>query len=359
MRIFPTCKEFVTDMLIILAITIVLIIGSWFLMIRMPSASFQGLSPPLTSTETKLLTNLKAHVMFLASHSLGRNYYLDNSLVPFQDYIINQFRTYGYQVSLQKYQPYVETHAHLGDELLSQYQNLDETYANLEVEIVGQDKPDEIIILGAHYDSVPGSPGANDNASGVAALLEIARMLQGQVLSRTVRFIAFVNEEPPFFQTKAMGSYVYAKRCAEKNENIVGIIVLETIGYFQNEPGSQKYPPPFSFFYPNQGNFIGFVGNLSSRQLVRETLAIFRKYALIPSEGAAIPALIPGVGWSDHWAFWQYGYPAIMITDTAPYRYPHYHQAQDTPDKIDYAKMMRVVSGVQKIIEVLARSEKI
>jgi hypothetical protein len=354
MRIFPTWKEFFFDMLTILAIFIILVAGFWFYMIRMPNVSFHGLTPPLTEVETKLLNNLKSHVTFLAHDWRGRNYYLDNSLAPFKDYIINQFHSYGYQVALQEYQPYREIYAHIGEQLLSQYQNLDETYANIEVEITGTHKPEEIIIIGAHYDTVPGSPGANDNASGVAAILEIARLLHGQSLSRTVRLVSFVNEEPPFFQSKAMGSYVYAKRCAEKGENIVGMMALETIGYFSDEPNSQKYPPPFSFFYPNQANFIGFVGNLSSRQLVKTSIDIFRQHATIPSEGAAIPAFIPGVDWSDHWAFWQQNYPGLMITDTAPYRYPYYHESEDTPDKIDYDKMTQVVSGIQKVVEGLA-----
>ncbi len=350
MKIFPTFQGFINNMLIILCIILILLGGLWFYMIRMPNVSFQGKASPLNPAEREILSNLKSHVTFLAQQE--RNRY---NLAFSKNYIIEQFRSYGYQVSLQKYQAFVEMYSHLDAELLSQYQNLDETYVNIEVELLGKDKPEEIIILGAHYDSVPGSPGANDNASGVAGILEIARLLHGQALSRTVRFITFVNEEPPFFQTDAMGSLVYAKRAAEKSDNIIGMITLETIGYFRDEPGSQQYPLPIiSYFYPNRGNFIAFVGNLSSRQLLQQAIDIFRKNATIPSEGAALPAVIPGVGWSDHWSFWQYAYPAIMITDTAPYRYPHYHKRQDTPDKINYEKMTRVIMGVQKMLEGLA-----
>ncbi|OQY44072.1 MAG: hypothetical protein B6247_30735 [Candidatus Parabeggiatoa sp. nov. 2] len=354
MKIFPTFKEFINDMLIIITVILVLLGGLWFYMIRMPNVAFQGEPPPLNPVERELFDNLKSHVAFLASDLRGRNQNDNNSLTPSKNYIIDQFRAYGYQVSLQEYQAFVEMYSHLGAKLLAQYKNLDETYANIEVELLGKDKPEEIIIVGAHYDSVAGSPGANDNASGVAGVLEIARLLHEQKLSRTVRFVAFVNEEPPFFQTEAMGSFVYAKRSATKAENIVGMIALETIGYFRDEPGSQQYPPPFSFFYPDKGNFIGFVGNLWSRRLLRQAIDIFRKISKIPSEGAAVPAFIPGVSWSDHGSFWKNDYPAIMITDTAPYRYPYYHTAQDTPDQIDYKKMTRVVMGVQKVVEVLA-----
>lgn len=326
MKIFPTFQEFINHMLIGITITIFLLGGLWFYMIQMPNVSFQGKAPPLNPIERELFNNLKSHVAFLASYQLA----------PSKNYIIEQLRSYGYQVSLQEYQA------------------LDETYANIEVELLGKDKPEEIIIVGAHYDSIVELPGANDNASGVAGILEMARLLYGHALSRTVRFVAFVNEEPPFFKTESMGSLVYANRSASKAEKIVGMIALETIGYFRDEPGSQQYPSPLNYFYPDKGNFIGFVGNLSSRRLLRDAIDIFRQHATIPSEGAALPTWIPGVGWSDHWSFWEHGYPAIMITDTAIYRYPYYHTPQDTPDKIDYEKMTRVVLSVQKMVEALA-----
>jgi hypothetical protein len=152
-----------------------------------------------------------------------------------------------------------------------------------------------------------------------------------------------------------MGSWVYAKRCRTRGDQIVGMISLETIGYFSQEPGSQKYPMlGLNALYPSSGNFVAFVGNFSSRALVRDAIGTFRKHATLPSEGAALPSNVPGVGWSDHWAFWQHGYPAIMLTDTAPFRYPHYHARTDTPDKLDYDSMARVVIGVERVIQDLA-----
>jgi hypothetical protein len=130
------------------------------------------------------------------------------------------------------------------------------------------------------------------------------------------------------------------------------MISLETIGYFSDAPHSQTYPSPgLGLFYPKVGNFIGFVSNVHSRTLLRRVVAAFRKHAKIPSEGAALPAFIPGVSWSDQRSFWRYGYPGIMVTDTAPFRYPHYHSSSDTPDKLDYDRFTLVVRGMEKVIE--------
>ncbi len=306
-------------------------------MIVIPSGPVLNELSPLTHTEQKLLTRLKSHIEYLSRDPRGRNHYLGNTLIPSRNYLIEQFQASGYPVSLQEYQ----------------VSNM--TYANIELELMGKEQPNDIIVIGAHYDSVINSPGANDNASGVAGVLEIANFLQEQSLSRTIKLVAFVNEEPPFFQTEGMGSLVYAKQAAAKQENIVAMFTLETIGYFCDEPGSQQYPPFISHFYPNTGNFIALVSNLQSLHLLRKSIDLFRKYATIPAQGAALPAFIPGIGWSDHWSFWQQGYPAIMITDTAFYRYPYYHTSEDTPDKINYEQMTRVVMGVSKMIEILAQ----
>jgi hypothetical protein len=227
-------------------------------------------------------------------------------------------------------------------------------FHNIETEIPGASS--QIIVIGAHYDSVLGSPGANDNASGVAALLALARRFAGKPAAKTLRFVAFVNEEPPYFQTEQMGSFVYASRCKARGDRISAMISLETIGYFSDAPHSQKYPSPgIGAFYPKTGNFIGLVGNFGSRALVRRAIGLFREQGKVPSEGAALPSFIPGVAWSDQWSFWQCGYPAIMITDTAPFRYPHYHENTDTPDKLEYDRFALVVSALEKTLPELAR----
>jgi Zn-dependent M28 family amino/carboxypeptidase len=151
-----------------------------------------------------------------------------------------------------------------------------------------------------------------------------------------------------------MGSWIHARGCRRREENIVAMLSLETIGYYSDAPGSQHYPPPLGSFYPSEGNFIGFVGDWASRQLVIDVIAAFRRLVAFPSEGAALPANVPGVGWSDHWAFWQEGFPALMVTDTAPFRYPHYHTPDDTADKLDYDRMARVVAGLADVLALMA-----
>jgi Zn-dependent M28 family amino/carboxypeptidase len=222
------------------------------------------------------------------------------------------------------------------------------------VTIPGTTKANEIIVIGAHYDSVRGTVGANDNASGTAAVLEMARLLKDKRLARTVRLVAFVNEEPPFFQTEHMGSLVYARLCKKRGDKVVAMFTPETIGFYDDRKGSQRYPAPFNLFYPSEGNFIAFVGNTSSRTLIARSLSSFRKHAQFPSQGAALPGSIQGIGWSDHWSFWQEGWPAFMVTDTAPFRYPHYHETTDTPDKVDYGRTARVVMGLTRVAEDLA-----
>jgi hypothetical protein len=150
-----------------------------------------------------------------------------------------------------------------------------------------------------------------------------------------------------------MGSVRYARWCREQDEDIVAMLSLETIGYYSEAPGSQKYPPPLGLLYPSKGDFIGFVGNVRSRRLVRRCVGTFRASVAYPSEGGAPPGWIPGIGWSDHWSFWQSGYPGVMVTDTAPFRYPHYHAVTDTPDKLDYDRMVRVVTGLEGVVATL------
>ncbi|HYW79671.1 MAG TPA: M28 family peptidase, partial [Thermoguttaceae bacterium] len=225
-------------------------------------------------------------------------------------------------------------------------------------EILGTTWADEIVVVGSHYDTVVGTPGANDNTSGVAALLALARRFTQKKTDRTLRFVALVNEEPPYFQSETMGSRVYARRCAERRENIVAMLSLETIGYYDDAEGSQNYPPPFGELYPSEGNFIGFIGNAASGDLVRQAVATFRQNEPFPCEGAALPESVPGVGFSDQWSFWQEGYPALMVTDTAMFRYPHYHTAEDTIDKVDFDRTARVVRGLGHVIAALVGAER-
>ncbi len=314
-------------------VIIFLVVALFTYMIYMPGKSYEGELPAFDDTDHATAKRYEAHVTELCKNPAGRNFIEKKGLDAARKYIAGQFESSGYQVKFHEYQLN-------GD-----------TVANIEVELTGTSHPKEIIIVGAHYDAVPGAPGANDNGSGVAAILELADLFKDKSFQRTVRFLAFVNEEPPNSMTGNMGSYVYAKKVAKDKENIIAMFSLETIGYFSDETGSQHYPPFFNLFYPKKGNFIAFVSNLSSRGLVSKSIQSFRAHSTFPSEGIAAPAFIPGISWSDHWSFWQHGYPAIMITDTAPYRYPAYHTSEDTPEKVDYEKMVYVVKGIEKMIQ--------
>jgi len=239
-------------------------------MIRMPSDSFRGALPPPTKEQRQLEVELHAHVHHLAGTVGERNLSHYTQLVAAAEYIRTTLGDIGYEV-----------HRH-------RYQVSGRTCENLEAELPGTDKPGEIVLVGAHYDSVQGSPGANDNATGVAAMLALARSFVRTRPSRTVRFVAFTNEEPPFFQSRDMGSRIYARRSRERGEQIVLMLSLETIGYYSDEPGSQSYPFPFSFFYPSTANFIAFVGNMENAPWVRQLLTAFRRHARFPSEGGAL-----------------------------------------------------------------------
>ncbi len=219
--------------------------------------------------------------------------------------------------------------------------------ANLDVEIPGSDPGAGIIVVGAHYDSVEGAPGAKDNVSVVASTLELARLFSGWKPPHTWRFVWFANEEPPYFQTGQMGKRGVARALKADGKPVAAMFSLETLGYYSDRPGSQRYPFPFGLAYSDRGDFVAFVGNLQGRALARAAVGTFREKARFPSEGAAAPSFLPGVDWSDHGSFWREGWPALMITDTAPFRYPHYHTAQDTPDKVDYPRLAQVVRGLE------------
>ena len=309
---------------------------AYWTMIQMPSTSFRGQLPPLSQNEILLRNALQRDVEKLSSEIGQRNYLDLKGLGVAVNFIKSSFANMGYEV---KEQPYTIDN---------------QTYYNLEIEIPGTNRADEIVIIGGHYDSVDFSPAANDNGTGAAAILELARLFAGKKPERTLRFVEFTNEEPPFFWTENMGSWVYAKRCRQRQENIVAMLSLETMGYFSDEKGSQKYPALLSLLYPSQGDFIGFIGNIGSKKLVRNVIASFRRHTQFPSEGAALPSNIPGVGWSDQWSFWQEGYPGVMVTDTAIFRYPYYHTQEDTADKIDYDRLTRVVTGLERVIAELA-----
>ena len=234
-----------------------------------------------------------------------------------------------------------------------------QVFANVEATLPGQRWPREIIVVGAHYDTVSTTPGADDNASGVAALLTLAETLAADPQGRTIRFVGFTNEEPPWFQTKDMGSLRYAADCKAKGERIVAMLSLESLGYFSDAPGSQHYPPPLDKLYPDVGNFVAIAGAPQGAGLVEFVHAAMRASGAIPVEKGVLPPQTPGVGWSDHWSFWEQGYPAVMLTGTAPFRNANYHQPTDVPATLDFQRLGRSVAGIRQAVQALANTPKL
>lgn len=302
-----------------------------FARLRMPGSSHTGPLPPLTSNQRALAAALERDVVVLATQIGVRNTAVPSGLHAAREFLRSEFANAGYSVREERW---IER----GVEC-----------ANVVAERPGSS---EIVLVGAHYDSAPNCPAANDNGSGVAALLALARRFAERETTRTLRFVAFANEEPPYFGTTDMGSARSARGCRERGENVVAMLSLETLGCYSDAPNSQRYPAPgLDWLYPKTANFIAFVGDGASAELVREVIGAFRESTPFPSAGAVLPSEIQGVDWSDHRSFWEQGYRALMVTDTAPFRYEHYHAPTDTPDKLDYERMARVVEGLDRALE--------
>ncbi|MEX5746751.1 M28 family peptidase [Massilia sp. X63] len=294
---------------------------------------------PRPEAGPELSVRLRAHVSAIASRE--HNTATPHALEQAARHIETTLQGYGYQLRRQEYEADGQ-----------QVRNIEVSVANT----APGAKPERIFIVGAHYDSARGGPGANDNGSGTAAVLELARLLKTMQPSRgtEVKFVFFVNEEPPFFMGEQMGSMQHARALEKNGHRVAGALILETVGWYAQTQNSQRLPPGPEKQYPSTGNFIAFVGTLESSALVRQALAAFRAESSFPAEGLAAPAHVMGVTLSDHSAYNRQGYPALMITDTAFLRYPYYHTGEDTPDKLDYASMARVVKGLARTIEALA-----
>ena len=281
---------------------------------------------------------LERHVRRLAGEIGERHVLRPAALRAAADHIEGEWRRQGYAVTAQEYDA--------GGVRC----------ANLEVTRRGAGRPERILLVGAPYDSARGTPGANDNGSGVAALLEISRRFAGREPADhlTVRFVAFVNEEQPFFRTRQQGSAIYAAAARARGDDVRLMASLETMGYFTDAPGSQRYPPLFRYFYPDRGDFLGLVSDLRSRRAMLRLARAFRAGSDFPLEHAATLSLVPGVDWSDHRSFWRQGYRAVMVTDTAFHRYRHYHTAEDTPDKLSYPAFAQATEGLYRAFAALA-----
>ncbi|MGE3674591.1 MAG: M28 family peptidase [Polyangiaceae bacterium] len=312
-----------------------------------PVVAGRGL-PPLTDEEKALSVSLRQDVEKITqltcpkpppgkAKTCGRNSDAVWELAEVSDWLSAQFEQAGYQVNRH------------GIELDGT------TVMNLEVEVPGGLAGGELVVVGAHYDAVTGSPGADDNASGVAGVLALARSFNGRRHQRTLRFVLFVNEEPPHFQTPTMGSFAYAKELSEAGRNVRAMLSLESIGYYSDAAKSQHFPTAkLAQGHSPVGDFVAVLGDRTSADLVNATANLLVKHATLPVEREVMPANAPGVDWSDHWSFWQFGFPAAMITGTALFRNPNYHKASDTADTLDYERMARVVSGVDAALVDLA-----
>jgi hypothetical protein len=325
--------------LLILVIIAAVIYGAVWYMTGVPGRSHRGPLPPLTAEEQALVPLLKRHIEAIASREHNVTHY--DELEKSARYIEAALESYGYTVNRQIFD---------ADDLRRETRRV----RNIEVVIEPRERgpATETLVVGAHYDSAIGAPGANDNGSGVAAVIELARLLGDLkgTTTRRIRLVLFVNEEMPYFRTHEMGSWQSAAALAARNERVVAMYSLETIGWFASEPGSQRYPFPFGLLFPDRGDFLAFVGMLGARSLLRASIGSFRSHTAFPTIGGVAPAFIPGIDFSDHWAFAEHGFPAIMLTDTAPYRYPHYHTFKDTPDKVAMDKLARVVKGIERMI---------
>jgi len=282
-------------------------------------------------------TNLKRTVNFLSKEVGSRGYLQVDSLNKTGDYIKSELSNYGYTVLEQPYE--VEG----------------QIYKNIFVEIKGEKPPEKVLVIGAHYDTVMGTPGADDNASGIAGLIELARLLSDRSFDKTIQLVAFTLEEAPFFRSRFMGSHIYAQSLKQRGIDVEGLICLEMIGYFTDAPESQLFPLPFfRWMYPTKGNFIIIVGNIQSRSFLNRVKKGFKKGTDLPVESLSAIPLVIGTDFSDHRSFWKLNYDAVMVTDTAFYRNPQYHGMGDTPEILDYERMAKVVLGLKSSIEELA-----
>jgi Zn-dependent M28 family amino/carboxypeptidase len=307
--------------------------GAWAWMFWTPSEHLA----PLTADEVLLESQVRTDVNFLAGTVGERNVpHKSAQLEQSAAFIERSMKSAGYQPRSQWYRV-------AGTQC-----------RNIEAEITGTDPSGDTVIVGAHYDSAPGSPGADDNASGVAVMLALARSLAGIRLPRTLRFVGFANEEPPYFWRSEMGSLVYARQSHQQGEHVVAMISIESVGYYATSRGSQQYPAALGATYPSRGNFVAIIGNLPSRPLVEETAGTFRTAGAFPVIGASVPQTVLGAGGSDHWSFWQQGVSAIQITDTALYRNPYYHTPRDTPDRLNYDHLARFTWAMREVVRELA-----
>ncbi len=330
--------QIATVLLALIAVATLAGLGILAYAIVFPRQPYRGPLPPLTEAEAALSQRLRRHVEAVASRPHNLAHYAD--LEGAACHIERELVAMGLTPHLQQYDVHGRPVRNIEVTLEPAPSSRRETAATL--------------VVGAHYDSPDESPGANDNGTGVAALLELARLLGGPDAPerrRRLRLVFFVNEEAPYGKTELMGSLVHARSLAQSGERIDGMIALETLGHFSNVPGSQRFPFPFGLVYSNVGNFVAFVGLPRARGFVRRALRAFRTETAFPSIGGVAPGFLEGIDLSDHWAYDHCGFPAMMITDTAPFRNPFYHTRADLPATVDYESLARITLGLSRMLD--------
>ncbi len=326
-----------TRYLLILLVLLIVFLAYSVLKIKFTSSVLAPGSAVNPNRDNSL--RLYEHVKHLSDRIGSRSIHEYEKLEATKHYILSYLKDLGYAPILQDYN----------------YNG--KVYSNIIVSIKGAEHPGETIVIGAHYDTVYGTPGADDNASAVAVLLELCRVLKDFSPRKALKLIFFTLEEPPLFRSKFMGSYIYASEAKARGENISAMVCLEMVGYYGDKEGGQTFPLPFmSTVYPSTPNFIAVVGNLTSRNLVEKIKKSINKSSGIPVETLSTVSFVPGVDFSDHRSFWKMGYPAVMITDTAFYRNPNYHSVKDTIDTLNFNKMSSLLVGLVQVAKNLSSS---
>ncbi|MDD5574411.1 MAG: M28 family peptidase [Candidatus Omnitrophica bacterium] len=296
----------------------------------MPSGSLK--KHALTDAEKNTRAYLEEVVRILSEDIGVRDVASYRHLDKAKDYIASEFSGLGYHVELQ----YYSMEGKVFSNIIARPQGV---------------RADNPLVIGAHYDTCS-NPGADDNASGVAGMLALARLLREEK-GLPIVFVAFVNEEPPFFETEDMGSRVYVRRLKDESARIRGAVILESIGYYSERLFSQRYLYFLGYFYPNRANFIALVGNFKSASLTADIKRGMAKSKKVPVRSVIVPESFSGTNYSDHWSFWKDGYPAVMVTDTAFLRNPHYHKGSDLPSTLDYDAMAVLVHSLKNSVESL------
>lgn len=325
-------QQWIHGLYFVVGLAGVFLVGSY-------ATSTPGVSVPaaVLGTESPAAKRMLRHVTELSEGGERRLRVKDN-LDRAREYLSGQLTRLGYKVKEQEYE--VEGM----------------TFTNLEVEVRGGALADEIVVVGAHYDSHRKSSGADDNASGCAVLLELAQELRHDPGPRTLRFVFFTLGEWPHLRTDDMGSRRWIQAAKHAGDDVVAMLALDSVGVYYDQPNSQSYPPLLSFYYPSAGNFVGFLGNVSSRDLLRKSVQLFRDARRMPAEGLIVPGWAPSVSMSDHWSFWKEGIPAVLVTDTMGWRYGSHHGPLDTRDGLDFERMTLVVESLIEVCRGLRMS---